>query len=144
MHAAHGRVGDVEPVHRARHAHIAEAPLLFERRRVVLRCEVREQPLFDADQEHGRVLEPFCDVHGHQADAVVAFLDVIDLGVQGDLLEEQVHQGLRSFFVLDVVALELFGCGEQFLQVLEARLGLDRGVLLERAQVARTLQDRGQ
>src|SRR6266404_9454684 len=115
-------------LHRARHADVAEAPLLLDA--VLLdRARVREDPLLEADEEDGLELEALRIVQRHQRDERALAADGVLVGVERDLLEERRQARLR------VLLLPLARERDELLEVLDATLRLDRPLGLERLDV---------
>jgi hypothetical protein len=79
---------------------------------------------------------------GHERDAVLALLVAVEVGDQRDLIEVELELGpLLAFELVLVRDVEVPGAREELAQVVEARFGLGRVFLLERALVSRLRQD---
>ena len=81
------RPGEGEPLHRARHADVAEPALLLDGALVPRRRRVGEDALLHADQVHDRELEALRRVAGHQRHAVAAALEGVEVGDERHLVE---------------------------------------------------------
>jgi hypothetical protein len=84
------RVGEVAPILGAGDADITEAPLLLELglAPAVDGTRMRKDALLHARQEHDRELEPLDGVHGDQRRRRLRVLIFVDVGDEGDFLEE--------------------------------------------------------
>ena len=127
--AAH-RVREVEAIHRARDAHVREAPLLFEFREVREGTIVREHALFETAEEDDRELEALGGVQRHQGDERRRRVERVEIAHERDVREEIVE---RTRVLL---AFELLGDAHELLKVLEPRLGIGGVFALQFADVA--------
>ncbi len=105
-------MGQVELLHGAGHADVAEAAFLFEFFRATCGAAVREEVLFHADHEDQRELEAFGGMQGHQGHPVEALVVRVEIGNQRDLLQVI----LQGAFFGEV----LFHARQQLLQVVHA------------------------
>ena len=124
------RVREVEPLHRAREADVAEPALLGQPVGIEGGALRREQAFLEADDENGRELESFRRMQGHELHAVEAGRGLRLAGLERRVREEGVER--REAFV--VVRLESLGGVDELVEVLDARLALV--VLLARVMVA--------
>jgi hypothetical protein len=81
-------VGEIQLLHGARGAHVAEAALLLDAFRIVEAALVREQPVFHAAQEHHRELEALGGVQRHHLHAVFPLRGLAFAGLQHRVREE--------------------------------------------------------
>ena len=125
--------------HRPRHADVAQSPLLLETLRVLGRHAVREQPLFDAADEHQWKLQALGRMQGHQLDAVLVLVGLGVTGLERGMREKGVHLGQAG--VLVILELELAAGVDQFLEVLDPVLALAVATLLEMLAQMRGLDD---
>ena len=130
--AAIARAAQDQRVHRARHPHVAEAPFLFKTSGIGERARVRKQPLLHAAQQDQRKLQPLRRMQRHQGDAAVRLI-VIRVADQRCVVQK-FSQCLAAFLGI------LCGVGE-LLQVFNARKGLRRAFVFERADVAAAVVD---
>ena len=114
------RVREVEPLHRAREADVAEPALLGQPVGVEGGALRREQAFLEADDENGRELEAFRRVQGHELHAIEAGRGLRLAGLERRMREEGVER--REAFV--VVRLESLGGVHELVEVLDARLAL--------------------
>ena len=128
------RVHEVQPVHRARDAHVGEAALLLHVL-LVQRALVREHALLHAGDEHHRELEALGVVQRHQREQRAGVGERVAVAVQRDLLQEAVEAGLVGALVV------LGGHADELLDVLEAALGLERLLRREGRLVAGLVED---
>ncbi len=87
---------------------------------------MREDPFLHADEEHHRELQTLRRVQGQQHHLIFDFAvgQVVGVGDERDLFEELVHHG------------ELAGRADEFTQVLDAAVRLDRVLGFEFGQIA--------
>ena len=128
------RVRQRQPLHRPRHADVAEATLLLHAL-LLDGTDVREDPLLHPDHEHRPELEALRVVQRHQRDEPAVVPDRVLVGDEGDVLEEAGDRGVRGLLAV------LAGDADELLQVLDAALRLDRSLGLERVERARLLED---
>src|SRR5215208_1129789 len=126
-------VRERERLPRARDPNVGQPPLLFE---VVLveRTSVREGPFFHPDDEDVRELEPLGIVERHQRHPAALRGQRVLVRIQGLLLQKALERRLG----LD--ALVLPGGVYELLEVLQARLGLDRVLRFQFLLVARLVE----
>ena len=156
-------MAQVEALLGAGDADVAEAPFLFELVGIAEAAHVREHAVFQADEEHDRVLEALGRVQRHQRDGALRPGSVlVDVGDERDRLEERLHarEALRrrrsrrspcptppiatrpvQLALVDLVV-EVARRADELLQVLEAALRLDRALRFELGEVAALGQHR--
>ncbi len=135
VHAPAQRVREHQPLHRARHADVAEAALLLDVG--VVDARVREEPFFHADHEHHRELEPLGGVQGHQRHAVGVAVPGVDVADQRHLLEVVLQRPAHRRRLLHAL--------EELVEVLQPIARLGAPVLAQHRPVAALLdQPRGQ
>ena len=127
--------GQVQPLPRARHADVAQPALLFERRAGVERAAVREQPLFQPGDEDDREFQALGVVHGQQRHCARS---------SRPSASETSAAWSRNSAIAFAALGRLGGGVHQFVQVLQPRFGLRRGIGFEHLAVAGLLQDRAQ
>ena len=120
-------VRHVEPSHRPGDPDVGESAFLLHLVWLGERTDVGEHALLDADEEHDRELEALRRVQSHQDDLVVV-VELIGVGDERHLLHELVDDG------------ELPGGPDEFAEVLDAGVRLDRVFRLQLGQVARALE----
>ena len=134
---APARAGEIEPLLRAGHPHVADAALLLHLRRVVERAEMGEEALLHAGHEDDRVLQPLRRVQRGQRHRVRHLgVGVVDVGDERHLLQERAERrAALEFLVL---------CGDvaQLLDVLPAHLRVLLVAALEVLAVAGLREDR--
>src|ERR687892_1789953 len=131
---AGGRVREHEPLLRARETDVGQAALFLEPL-LLERARVREDALLHPDEEDGAELQPLRVVERHQRHEAALLLQLVLVGVKGDLLEELREARLgRGNLVLA-------GDADELHEVLDPPLGLDRALRLERLEVAAALED---
>src|SRR5919107_3505285 len=128
------RVGEGERPPGARDPDVGEPPLLLEVL-FVQRAGVRERPLLHPNYEDVVELQALRVVERHQRHPAPLAREGVLLRVERLLLQEAGKRGLRFD------ALVLAGCVYKLLQVLQARLGLDRVLRHELSPVARLVED---
>ena len=131
---ARERVGQREPLHRARHADVAEAPLLLDAL-LLDRARVREDPLLHPDHEDRAELEALRVVERHQGDEAALVADRVLVGDERDVLQEAGERRLLG--LLPVLARD----ADELLEVLDPPARLDRPLGLEGVERARLLED---
>ena len=120
---------------RARHADVAEPPLLLELLFVLARSRVREQPFLEAGEDDDRKLEPLGAVQRHHPDAGVArALLLVDVGEQRQAIDEAAERRLR------LAALVLARGRHQLGEVLDAAFGLLAALVAQILQVAALIE----
>jgi len=117
-------------VHGAGHADVAEAAFLFEAGGFEQRARVGEETFFEAGEEDEGKLKALGGVQRHQGDARLGAVGV-GVGDEGRVVEKV---GERFAALLGV----LRGVG-QLAEVLDAGEGLGRGLVFQRADVARAV-----
>ena len=98
-HALRG-VGDVELLFGAGDADVGEPPLLLNLVGVVDRLHAGEDALLRAAEKDVVKLQTLCRVHGHHDDPVGIFVVVVEVGVEGDLLQESRQSGQHNLRLL--------------------------------------------
>ena len=131
-HRAAPRVGQVQLLHRARHADVEQAPLLLERA-FVERARVGEDPVLAAGDEHDRILQPLRVVQRHQGHEPLVLGPGVGVGDERDLLQEDFERVLALRRARVELAPDLY----ELLEVLDPALRLDRPLGLERVDIAR-------
>ena len=86
-------MAQVQPLLGARDADVTEAPFLFELVGIAEAAHVREHAVFEADEEHDRVLETLGRVQRHQRDGARVGVVLVDVGDERDRFEERLHAG---------------------------------------------------
>ena len=82
------RAEEEEPLHRSRHPHIAEPPLLLHLIVLVETPRVGEEPLLHPhDKDHGE-FQPLRGVECHEGDTVVFLLEAVYVTDEGNLVQE--------------------------------------------------------
>ena len=123
-------MGQVQALHRAREADVAEPALFRQPVRVEGRVLGGEQALLEADHEHGRELEALGGVQRHELHAVEAGRGLGLAGFERRVREE----GSERREPVVVLRREGLGGVDELVEVLDARLALV--VLLLRVVVA--------
>ena len=121
----------------ARDPNVGKTALLLQLLIVGEGAAVREHPFLAADDEHDRELQPLGAVHRHQNDRILRRLVLVHGVDIGD--ERQVGQEGDERLVV-VALLELHRHGQELLDVLYPRLGLQRVLTLQLDRIFRQLQ----
>ena len=150
-HVAHARVREVEALLGARDGDVGETALLLGVGGSVTGAAVREEPLLEARDEDDGILEALGGVDRHERGRGGRSLERVEVGAKREPLEEggELLGGdggqLRSLPVgirLEIVRrVELRGDREEFVDVLDATLGLDAHLRLQGRDEARLLDD---
>ena len=111
--------------------HIAQPALLLHFLRLSDGAHTGEDALLHAHHKDHREFQPLGGVHGHHDHRVLAGVMVVDVGVQGHLVQKALQRGL----VLGVFHVAVDG-GEQFLDVLQTGAAFDVVLGLEHIGVA--------
>ncbi|MNH22644.1 hypothetical protein D3C79_825080 [compost metagenome] len=113
-------ITDVELLHGAGHAHVAEAALLLEPARLLGGLLAGEHALLHPDQQHQRELQSLGAVQRHQLHRIGVFVRLILAGLQRRVGEE----GRQIAHVFQLVRPLVLTAGRhQLVQVLHPRLG---------------------
>ena len=87
---------------------------------------MREHPLLAADHEHDSELEPLRVVERHQRYEALVVAPLVGVGAQRYLFQKLLQRARLGFGLV-----VLGGDVDEFLQVLDPALGLDRALRLE-------------
>ena len=101
----------------ARDAHVEQASLLLEQRRVIERLGQREQPVLEPRDEHDGKLEPLGVVQRHQRDRVGVGAQHVELRHEHRLLEEVIER--RQSHLALFVGHEFRRAGDQLAHVVQ-------------------------
>ena len=80
--------GEVQPLLGACHGHIAQPPLLLHLILLADGPDAGEDTLLGSYHKDHRELQPLGGVHGHHHHAVLVRIVVVQVGIQGDLVQE--------------------------------------------------------
>src|SRR5207247_830742 len=109
---------------------IAEPPLFLDLLGILERPRMGEHALLEAGEEDGGKLEALGRVEGHERDAGVGVLQLVDVAHQRDRIEKALQRG--AFRGVGVI----LGGGDQLLEVLQPSLGLGRAIVFEALPIA--------
>ena len=89
-----------QPLLRPGHAHVAKAPLLLQRRRILQGAVAGEQALFQPHQKHHWKLQALAGVQGHQGDPILFRVLGIGIAGQGRRGQEILQRSLLVFLLV--------------------------------------------
>ena len=129
------RVGDDQMLLGPGDGDVAQPPLLFQLLRLAHAAVRGEQSLLQTDKEHVRELQTLGRVHRHHDDGIGIRVVLLNVCVQGNLLQEACQRGrLGVFHVAEDAGFELA-------DVLRAGAGFHVALLLEHLQIAGARHD---
>ena len=103
-----GSMGEVQPPLGPGNTHIAETALFLQLHRIINAAHRGEDAVFQTGQENHREFQSLGGVHRHHQDAVLFLIHVVQIGIQGNFLQETIQCPLWVLlFIFDHGGLQL-------------------------------------